>query len=146
MMFERPWMVFIVYSLSDVTAMSITDTSIAPCHPLCHLHRLPDRLHSGAYTCRLPVACEGNRSTMNNNPVQVVTSQQDSVWAHNGLHCFFKPTVTYEIIRIILCRVTEHDSHLDGIISARSHALSYWQLLADLKVRPWLDQQSSKNS
>lgn len=125
MMFEWPWMVFIVCSLPDVTAMSITDTSIAPCHTLCHLHRLPGGVDSGTYTSRL--ACESDCSTINNNPVQVVTSQLDSVWAHNGLHCFFKPTVTYEIIRIILCRVTEHNSYLDGIIWVRSHVLSYWQ-------------------
>lgn len=62
------------------------------------------------------------------NPVQVVTSQSDPVWAHNGLHCFFKPTVTYGIIRIIiLCRVTEHNIFLGGIIWDRSLVLSYWQ-------------------
>ena len=63
----------------------------------------------------------------NSNPIQVATSQRDPVWAHNGLYCFFKPTVTYEILGIFLCGVIEHNFFLDGIIWARSLVLAYWQ-------------------
>jgi len=64
MLFERPWMVFILLATPYVTFIGYLVGSIV-----------------------------------------VVTSQADSVWAHNGLHCFFRPTVPWYYLGPLSCLV-----------------------------------------
>ena len=105
------------------TALSITDTSTAPCHPLFYLHRLPGGVHSSTYTYR--PAWESDCSTK--TPYRSSRQNRTLFGLIMDFIAFSSPRSRTRSLVLLSCVVTQHNLFLVGIIWVRFLVLSYWQ-------------------